>query len=1006
MAYQRQTTADITERAVPEWSAAASKATTRTDKARLHDAEPMEFILSSNWALLSGGVKDFYEVLYKHDENLEIKYDPTLHAFRIKCLSEDEVKIVALVKATLDQLVQKENKSGLEKSTKIMSLEDWRKNKCRPGGEIKIPFKYMYPRDVAACNIQGTWNISEDWSKKGITTSKILPGSALSKLQRLTGTVLVPSSTGRTVYIGAPRAEGVANIKEKLDTLARLFLSKPWDMAQVIEIFLYNEGDRSTRGEYRFLADGNDGLLRSYILDRFDWPHTDIRYPAIFHKGVIVRLNPDNEPWEESGSISNTILPIVKDESAKEEFGAFKLNNWKYPSRDAVSSSVLLGSDPSMPQSVPSLAAHQLVLRPKIESWVSNIPAPGTNKSEFALPIDNPVGAQAPDIPVPGFRFCAATSRASRIDRNTLNLVQNPHVSTHDELSHFSAPHENARSEANAVGSLQSQQPEATGRPKPSQAFSTIDRTVRPSVVQSKASRNCLEATATPRIGGSNSVPSSNTNCRSDAAKPYKYAKDENTAEPTDSSISLGNGPAQSATLEQPKPEKHDPFEHLWREYRELTNTKSVRKNYDGQSDKPDVKVPRLDEEREPRLATNQETDYRSFHMTMNQKAGSRTVPGFPEFSPDMIISINKSLARLLSHLRMWSGFVDFRIDIGRFCFLNVKKSHIQQPGDDDDEKHYKLDRIRNELNKRHSASERLYFTRVLTTLGADANYIARMSDKGGSPMWHRPAGGRSSIYEFTCRSRTAEGVDLDFIVDIDTAKFTSMVKPFKAEQKCFAVHCTKRAWDFQIVLSVSEDLNDVCGGFVEDLVRSLRVMPKNDRIPELDVSYDKNYNIEILAVRTRNTACCTPGVGTTNTNPTRSSLHKDQRLYISEVWEMDRLSRVEGTQHIQLKFARYKESDDRPDTPLVWYEAALRSDTFSTAFQQNEKLEFGSEAKWTPEELYKSGAVDELVQKAADMVKNMDGVGYWNDNHQKELLRSVVPVAKPTRNQNVRKFW
>lgn len=74
------------ERPVPEWTAeAASDAASRTDVVRLHDAEPMEFILSSNWVLQTEGVKDFYEVLHKRAEvasfHLLIPYPLTIHGF-------------------------------------------------------------------------------------------------------------------------------------------------------------------------------------------------------------------------------------------------------------------------------------------------------------------------------------------------------------------------------------------------------------------------------------------------------------------------------------------------------------------------------------------------------------------------------------------------------------------------------------------------------------------------------------------------------------------------------------------------------------------------------------------------------------------------------------------------------------------------------------------------------------------------------------------------------------
>ncbi|TGJ87642.1 hypothetical protein E0Z10_g1109 [Xylaria hypoxylon] len=883
--------------AVIEWSArGTSEATSRTDAVRLHDAEPMEFILSSNWVLKTEGVKDFYEVLYRRDENLEITYDHTLHVFRVKCLSHKEVGVVSLVKDTLDQLVQKETEKGLvgshlimpicsqryltkpqEASSKIISLEDWRKNESRLGQEFKVPDKYLFPRDVAACNIRDTWDISETWFKAGITTNRMLPESARSQLQRLTGTVLVTSSNGRTVYVGASGIEKAIEVKRKLHTLAQFLSLTPRDMKQVVKIFLYSEGDRSVMGEYRYVADGNGKLLRNYILDRFDWPHPEERYPTVFQKGVLVRLNPDNEPWEEAQSLSDTVLPIVKEGNTREEFGAFKLSNWRYPTKGADSSSSLLISDASTAQSGQSRTAYQPVLRPEIENWVSNLPALNNNRPGISSQKDTTVVSQAP-----------------------------------------------------------------------------------------------------------------------------KKA----TEHPTSSKILLAGNSTSAAAREQSQSNEPDPFALLWRRYRPLPVVQTS-KSEETQSCELNPQTLPSTETREPQLAQNNERASRSLRITMNQKAGSRTVRNvFPEFDPDMMMSINKSLADLMAPLRMWSGVVDLRIDLGRFYFLNVKKSHIQEPGDDDDEKYYKLERIRTELNKRHTSNEKLHFTRVLTKSGADANYIAHMSDKDGNPMWKRPAHERSSTYEFICRSKTLEGAELNFVVGIDATKFYNRVKQFKPDQNCFMVHCTKRVWDFRLVLSISQNLDDTCVRFAKELTSSLRVTPKNDGIPELEVSYDKNYDVEVLAVRTRNTACCNSEVSIKNTHRNQGSSHADvQRLYISEVWEMGLLSKGELEQRIQLKFARYK-NNERSGMPLLWYEAILKSDTFSTAFEQNGKLELGNEVRWTPEELLKSGAVEELIRKAANVVKNMDGVGFWSDNLQTELQRRIVPAVKPAKGQYTAKFW
>ncbi len=559
------------------------------------------------------------------------------------------------------------------------------------------------------------------------------------------------------------------------------------DTAQVVGIFFYNEGDRSLKGEYRYVADGNDMLLRSYVLDRFDWPHPDQRYPTVFQKAVLVRLNPNNEPWEEAQSLSNTILPIVRKEGVKEEFGAFKSNNWKYPARGAIFRS----SDASTTQSGPNQITRQHILRPEIESWVSGLPAPDYNR---------PGSSRQRTIPVSEVLNTAAPNRE--------NPEQRLHASAYNIINQSSALNGDEYSKAVSVSALQSRQPSSTGQSKPS-------------TPQRRASQDCSHP---PLLDNFKPTPNPNLDCCVDLPSSGASAIDEITENLMDSRSFSDDNSASAAALKQPHSDKDCPFERLWRQCRPFS-TETTRRPGGDKNGSPVPQTPPTKASK-PQLAESNENDSRSFHMTMNQKAGSRTVRNniFPEFDPNMIMSINKSLENLLAPLRMWSGVVDLRIDLGRFYFLNVKKSRIQEPGDDDDEKHYMLDRIRTELNKRHTANEKFYFTRMLSSLGADANHIAHMSDNSGNPMWKRPTNGRSSIFEFICR-RTLEGGELNFIVEIDTTNFSHRVKEFKPDQNCFMIHCTKRVWDFRLVLSASQDLDDICQRFAEELVSSLQVM-------------------------------------------------------------------------------------------------------------------------------------------------------------------------------------
>ncbi|KAI1435699.1 hypothetical protein GGR50DRAFT_686897 [Xylaria sp. CBS 124048] len=457
------------------------------------------------------------------------------------------------------------------------------------------------------------------------------------------------------------------------------------------------------------------------------------------------------------------------------------------------------------------------------------------------------------------------------------------------------------------------------------------------------------------------------------------------------------NNPTSAFKLKPSKFTGPDPFVHLWEECKRLlmVERRGRQNSQNGQFDSEALLAAEMPK---PRVTESNERDSRSFHTTMDQRTESRTVPEtIHNFDPNTIGTINKSLGNLIFPLTMWPGRIDLRIDLGRFCFLNIKRSHVQELGDDDDDKYYKVEQIRSEINKRHTTHDKLQFTRVLTTLGADANRMVNLIGENGEPMWKHPADKRSSIYEFTCRLKTVNHLELDFIVEIDAFTFAAKVRPFKCDQSCFAVHCPKRTWDFRIVLSTSRDLNDDCTKFAADLAHSLQVRPDvGDRLPELEVSYDVSYNhIEIIAVRTRNTAryCSEPRTGSTCS--TQTEPNKDvQRLYISEIWEMNRTSKTEGKQHVRIKFSRYKNKGGHPGLALVWYEAFLKSDTLSNAFKQNKKMELGNEATWTADELLKSGSVDHLVRKAAKMVEKMDGIGFWNDNQQKHLVLKTSSVG------------
>ncbi|KAI8630414.1 hypothetical protein F5Y19DRAFT_463838 [Xylariaceae sp. FL1651] len=890
------------ERAFPEWAARTiSEATGQTAAERVHN-EPMEFLLSSNWVLRPEGLKDFYNIIFKIDKSLEIAYDPGLHGFKIQCLTQDEARMVTLVKSALDELVLQEIDKGLDMSTKIVSIEDWRKKGSSvKDGEYSYD-KYCFPCDILACKIRSIWVLPDSLAKKGVTTKSMLPGSALSKVQRLTGAKLTMSCNGRLVYMGASTAKIISLAKQKLDTLAKFFSMAPLDTTQVVGIFLHGEGDNSSMGEYRYLADRNIKLLQTYVLDRWQWYKLSSSYALIFAKGAVVRLNPANRPWKEAAPLSATVLPAMQDGNSKEEFDAFRPGSWSYKAKEPHIKTSLAGSDVSAVEPRPENLRAQAQIQPKIDSWVSSLPPTKIEKADPRDPKN--------DID--------ELSKARKADQLSV-------IPSHDK-----------------------------------------DNSLKPSLNRKeKRHSTCSVASQT-------------------------------------------DGTCSAVRLQQSQPATHDPFEHLWMTAR-TTSIQTGKTLESVGGSRSNLLSVLSTETLRPQAALNDERESRSFHLTMNQKAAPRAARRnvYPDVDPSMKDAINNSLASLMAPLTMWPGIVELRVEIGRLCFLNLKKSHIQTPEDDDDEKYYKLQRIQNELNKKHTANERLHFTQILTSLGADANYITCLKDADGNRLWQPQSGLRHSVYEFICQSRTVKGETFQFIVDIDAKNFNYRIRQARPSQNCFAVHCIKRVWDFRLVLSVSQNVEENYRQFANDLVRSLRVKPGKDRLPELEVTFNRSYHVDILIVRTLNIAGCTSEMKSPNTSSTQDVPLTDAlKLEISEVWEMEPFSEVKSEHQVQLKYARQKSSTEPLSTPSMWYEASICSKTITTALEQNLKLELGNETGWTVDELLKSGAIDGLICKAADMVKLMDGVGYWNDNHQEELMLKGVPVAKSARGPAAKKFW
>jgi len=96
---------------------------------------------------------------------------------------------------------------------------------------------------------------------------------------------------------------------------------------------------------------------------------------------------------------------------------------------------------------------------------------------------------------------------------------------------------------------------------------------------------------------------------------------------------------------------------------------------------------------------------------------------------------------------------------------------------------------------------------------------------------------------------------------------------------------------------------------------------------------------------------------------------------------------------------ARASPDQNTPDHLYSWYETSISCPPIDSALKVSQTLEIGEEASWTSEEV--SDFVENLIRPACQMLKQMDGVGYYNDNGCK---KSDFAPPRPETPEEV--FW
>ncbi|KAI5925421.1 hypothetical protein F4810DRAFT_708807 [Camillea tinctor] len=941
--------------------------------------EPFEFYMSCQWLLDPDALGDYFTALRGTLKKTELIFDPILGGFKIRCLPRDHDKVVAQAMTELDRILIDELKKGPDGHPRISQIGYWRLGGGFTPEELEEYKRFTYPHEIAHCKHQGTWHRPESLAANGLSAKDLLPADVLSCLQQATATTLFISCDGSTVYIGAKSDSGLSAAKRKLDNLSALF-SLPMESEPQFQCFLFDKGGSKINNKLvlQYLSHVDNHILKTYYLDRTCYRSLNRSYRLLFEKGVVVsRLATDRE--------KHGFLAAVGKEEATQQYEAFSTDAWKYRAKQDYGNQ---GDD--SPPLTESLSLNDFGIgadkfhtdqNPLVETWVSHLPdfKPQRLKSVLSSmeEMDN----------------LRKLGTESDNNRRRSPLAMNRMLAQDDNRTILACEGSGTSSPESVPGHLSTSTEKYRSSPQASSCHGTLIDFV--STEEQVSSEEMLATTRdydliSPTVEDKMSTGTRNSNKEMETGLDVLLADLLDVSSSTTSTrserISAGtnvekselrnekahNTPKTSGSINnRMKWAENDPFANVWQGARSVDVSGGI------------LGTPY------PQLLTDDEMASRSYHNTMHQQAGSRKgTPKNPQ--SELMLAINEKLVTMMRPLELMPGLLSFKVDLGRFCFTKINPMHVQLPDSEIQPRHHELHGLQESLNRRHITPQDVLFTKIITTHGGDANFIANLKGTNGQEKWCLYS--RRTIYEVTCTITSEDSTIFSFVIDIDGTTFEQNIRQTDQNSWSLGVHVMKHSWDFQISLASSINLDNHFETFAKDLVHSTRILPQSRGPPVLEFTNKDAYQVKICHVRTRNIASYNLQDHNEDILSPSSGLDRNI-LEISEVWDM-RESIVSQTEEASIIKFEKSPGNQRAGEADMWYEVSIRSSLISTALAENRNLEFGDKCHWSAEEFQKSGAFDSLISTATEMVESIDGIGYWGDNFQDTLIHGVPPSS------------
>ncbi|KAI0152151.1 hypothetical protein F4776DRAFT_669940 [Hypoxylon sp. NC0597] len=974
----------------PTWVAAGEV----RDAATSSKGVRSEFFLVSNWVLLPGGLQEFINELRKKVEDIDLSYDLETASLKIKCLTSQEEAIMAVCQSIMDNLVRDELNGDWFTTSKITTALDW----CADEQHQKKSFMVLAPHEIQQSTYHTAWIMPGNLLKRDVRALDLVSGEALAELQLLTSCEMVTGNDGLVIYIAAKSEDNIAVAERKLNTLAK-YAAMPSQADTLCETFIYAEDKKDSLATFTYVAHGAKTILKTFFLDRAKYTLAKefSAYGRIFEKGVFVTLLSDRS--RRPTLVTVDLRPAISSDDRNGCFKAFS-PAWSYRAKHEF-------CDLNSADAIPAGSSNQFDPNKHITSWITRLPRPeimlahgGKNRAPLLelgthiKPSQEPTTGRNPVNTArkqpPEFQNYPVVNRTGQAPTRSSWEVVDPHQAQEglSEQQEQTLPQNNRSTKKRGRGKRTGrhrrgggrqapQRPPYTQRTSPQGRTRTLDsisnthnhesrptgyipphlRSIhRPGQIReaTESSEDNLNASDTSPAELDANEPDFQQKSRELEARIDEVVEETKTLQLQD----------EGAQPIQPRSTLADPFDGVWDRLQAQRTTMGQQASL----------KPNRGHVQAPDLTSNGEiVDLGSDSALMR--------------------AMSQKLIRIMSSLEVFKGRVTLKVEFGRLCFTTINRNYVHVQGTSVARSPaMPLREMKEALDKHHASPRDVMFTNILTAEGGDANYISFMQDSSGKRMWL--PGTRRTVYEVICCAFTNEKKSFRFVVEIDGGDFTYQIRQLQSNPCSLFVHCPKRAWDFKVTVSKTPNLDEICGGFAKELVDSMRVMPQDSGVPLVEFTVKRAYRVEMLFVRTRNIASYTRKIGAFSSADGGSPDSSPSNiLEICEVHDMTPLELIETKDQVTVPFKQHPGFQQLGQLP-TWYEVSIQSELVNEAVQQNQNLELGEEVGWSPEQLEDAGAFDELIRSATDMIKRIDGVGYWGDNYQDAMIHSMPPIG------------